>query len=84
MTALSTFREEIAAAGPCPVVLSSTSFADDDIYVYQVKDRVLVRQIGCKTVEAEHARFNGVSVAAGQTWDYGRAAKYLGLEARKQ
>ena len=68
---------EIQAMGPWPVPVES--FNDDDLYVYKVSSKQLIRSFSSKDPQVIEAAQLGFRVKAGQTWAKGMAAKSLGL-----
>lgn len=70
-------KDIAAISGRVPMVTST--FNDDDLYVYIAATKQFVRQIPCSEQEAKDAKYIGVKVMAGQSWAKGMTAKTLAL-----
>lgn len=59
--------------------MSQASFNDDDVYIYNVASKEIVRTISCKDSQVRDSRYAGLRVMAGEAWAKGMTAKSLGL-----
>lgn len=76
---LADFEQTMAKADPLKVYLSWDEFNDDDIYVYCVASKQLIRHHAVNSPEVFCARYHGLKVLEGQSWARGRTAKTLSL-----
>lgn len=70
---------DIEAMGPLPMTVAVESFNDDDIYLYSVATKELLRVYPVKSPEVFCARHHGLKVLEGQAWARGRNARDLQL-----
>jgi len=70
-------KDIAAIAGRVP--MATSTFNDDDLYLYVAATKQFVQHIPCSDQKARDAKYIGVLVKAGQTWAKGMTAKTLSL-----
>lgn len=67
------------ATMPMKVFIPEYEFNDDDVYLYNVATKQLIRHYAISSHEVFCARYGGVKVREGQAWAKGRNARDLKL-----
>jgi len=78
---MSAVLDELAelANKPMKVFIPEYEFNQDDVYLYNVATRELIRHFNISSHEVFCARYGGVKVLEGQAWAKGRNARDLKL-----
>jgi len=73
---------KLSASKPAPMRVES--FNDDDVYIYKVDTKEIVRTIPASSPLTIGIGGQGLRVRAGETWDKGMTCKWKGLWTRRQ